>query len=303
MNQANNAFLVTLLLVVFGYAIKRGGFFTEKDGKILSKFIMHSTFPAIVLLLFMRLQMEAHLFLLPLMSILFSGTLLTTAWFVFRPYPNVLRGVLIMGAGGLNTVMFALPIIEGIWGRDALSYLIMFDIGNTLVAFALIYPIGSYFSVLGEPNLKFVLKKIIRLPPLQAMCIGLIINVLQIPIPTIAMDALETIAKANKPLVLILMGIYLNFVFEKQQFRDVSKVLMIRYTIGLSVVGLLYTFMSPCIERSVLMVLVVAPVGLTILPFSDEFQYDTRIAGLLVNLSMIVSFVLMWALVIGLGLF
>jgi malate permease and related proteins len=303
MNQANNAFLITFSLVVFGYAIKKGGFFTEKEGRILSKFIMHTTFPTIVLLLFMRLRIEAHLFLLPLMSLLFGGTLLTIAWYVFRTYANVLRGVLIMGAGGLNTVMFALPIIEGIWGRDALPYLIMFDMGNTLVAFALIYPIGSYFSALGEPNLKFVLKKIIRLPPLQGMFIGLVINILHIPIPTIATDALEIIAKANKPLVLILMGIYLNFVFEKQQFRDVSKVLMIRYTIGLSVVGLLYTFMSPCIERSVLIVLVVAPVGLTVLPFSDEFQYDTRIAGLMVNLSMIISFVLMWALVLGLGLF
>ncbi len=302
MNPANNAFLVTLALVVFGYAIKKGGFFTEKEGKILSKFIMHTTFPAIVLLLFMRLRMEAHLFLLPCMSLLFSSVLLSVAWLVFRPYENLLRGVLIMGAGGLNTVMFALPIIEGIWGRDALPYLIMFDMGNTLVAFALIYPIGSYFSVVGEPSLKFVLNKIIRLPPLQAMCIGLIINVLQIHIPTIATDALETIAKANKPLVLILMGIYLNFVFEKQQLWDVSKVLMIRYAIGLTVVGLLYTFMPPHLERSVLMILVVAPVGLTILPFSDEFQYDTRIAGLLVNLSMILSFVLMWALVLGLGL-
>jgi predicted permease len=303
MNQANNAFLITLSLVVFGYAIKKGGFITEKEGRILSKFVMHTTFPAIVLLLFMRLRMETHLFLLPVMSFLFGSTMLTIAWFVFKAYSNDLRGILTMGAGGLNTVMFAFPIIEGIWGRDALPYALMFDLGNTMVVFGLVYSIGSYFSQAGEAHLKFVLKKVVRLPPLQALSIGLIINVLKIPIPTIATDALEIIAKANKPIVLILMGIYLNFVFEKKQFLDVSKVLIIRYAAGLTAVGLLYTFMSPCIERSVLIVLAVVPVGLTILPFADEFNYDTRIAGLLVNLSMICSFVLMWALVLGLKLF
>ena len=303
MNQANHAFLITLSLVVFGYAIKKGGFISEKEGKILSKFVMHTTFPAIVLLLFMRLQLERQLFVLPLMSFLFGSTMLMVAWLVFQKYPNDLRGILMMGSGGLNTVMFAFPIVEGIWGHDALTYAIMFDLGNTIVVFGLVYPLGSYFSVSGVASFKFVLKKVIQLPPLQALCIGLIINVLNIQIPAIVIDTLEMIAKANKPIVLILMGIYLNFVFEKKQFLDASKVLILRYTIGLIVAGLLYLFMPPCIKRSVLIVLVVAPIGLTILPFSDEFNYDARIAGLLVNLSVIASFVLMWSLVLGLGLF
>jgi predicted permease len=303
MNQANHAFLVTLALVAFGYAIKKGGFITENEGKTLSKFVMHTTFPAIVLLSFMRLHFEAHLFLLPLISFLFGSTMLTIAWFVFKSYPNPLRGILMMGSGGLNTIMFAFPIVEGIWGRDALTFAIMFDLGNTIVVFGFVYSIGSYFSMSGKSSASLVLKKVSRLPALQALTIGLIINILHIPIPIVITDCLETIAKANKPIVLILMGIYLNFVFEKKQFWDVSNVLMIRYAAGLTAILLLYTFMLPCVERSVLIVLVVAPVGLTVLPFSDEFGYDTRIAGLLVNLSLIVSFVLMWALVLGLGLF
>jgi predicted permease len=303
MNQANNAFLVILALVVFGYALKKGGFITEKEGKILSKFVMHASFPAVVLLLFIRLQFDAHLFMLPWIAFLLGSTMIGIAWFVFKPYPNALRGILTMGAGGLNTVMFAFPIVEGIWGREGLAYAIFFDLGNIIVVFGLVYSIGSYFSESGTTGWRFTLKKVSRLPPLQAVAIGLIINLLHIPIPTTMIDGLETIAKANKPIVLIMMGIYLNFGFDRKQLWDVSKVLMIRYGMGLVLVGLLYAFMPPCVERSVLIILVVVPVGLTLLPFSDEFHYDTQIAGLLVNLSSIVSFVLMWALVLGLGLF
>jgi hypothetical protein len=41
---------------------------------------------------------------------------------------------------------------------------------------------------------------------------------------------------------------------------------------------------------------------MALLPFSDELAYDTKIAGMLVNISMLISFALMWALVLGLKL-
>jgi hypothetical protein len=54
--------------------------------------------------------------------------------------------------------------------------------------------------------------------------------------------------------------------------------------------------------QSILIICVVLPIGMTLLPFSDELEYDSRIAGLLVNLSLLISFILMWSLVIGLKL-
>jgi malate permease and related proteins len=51
-----------------------------------------------------------------------------------------------------------------------------------------------------------------------------------------------------------------------------------------------------------MIVCVVLPVGLTLLPFSDELQYDSRMAGVLVNMSLVISFLVMWSLVLGLGL-
>lgn len=302
MNPTNSTFLLTFAFIAFGYALKKGGLITEQDGKTLSKFMMQTSFPALVLLLFMQVHFEPHLFTRTGLAIGLGSTMLTIAWFAFKTYPNALRGILTMGAGGLNTVMFGFPIVEGIWGRDALTYAVLFDLGNTIVVFALVYPIGSYFALSGQTHVMTVLKKVMQLRPLQAMLIGLIINALSIPIPKICIDFLDVLGKANKPVVLILMGIYLNFVFEKQQLKAVSKVLMIRYATGLTVAFLLYNFMLPSVERSVLIVCVLLPVGLTIMPFSDEFQYDSRIAGLLVNASMIISFLVTWALVLGLKL-
>ena len=112
MNQANDVFLITLAMIIFGYLIKKYNYVTEKEGKTISRFLMHTTFPALMVVSTMRIKLESSLFLIPVLTLAFGSTMLLIAWFVFRKYPNDMRGLLTMGAGGLNTGLFAFPIIE-----------------------------------------------------------------------------------------------------------------------------------------------------------------------------------------------
>ena len=267
---------------------------------------MHTTFPALMIVSTIRIDFKPALILSPLLCIALGSIMTLIGWFWFSSYPDRLRGMLTMACGGLNVGLFAFPIIEGIWGREGLVYVAMFDIGNTIITFGLVYSVGSYFAVKEEGTsveFKKVLRKVLQLPPLQAMFIGLTINALDIDLPTVAYDFLDVLAKANKPLVLLLMGIYMSFALEKSQVWAVVKVLSIRYGCGLLVAVLLYFLIpEPSMFRSVLLVCVILPIGMTILPFADELNYDSRIAGVLVNVSLIISFLLMWGLVVGLHL-
>lgn len=306
MNQTNSVFLITLGIATMGFLIKKFDFVTEKDGKSISKFLMHTTFPALMIVSTIRIDFKPALILSPLLCIALGSIMTLIGWFWFSSYPDRLRGMLTMACGGLNVGLFAFPIIEGIWGREGLVYVAMFDIGNTIITFGLVYSVGSYFAVKEEGTsveFKKVLRKVLQLPPLQAMFIGLTINALDIELPTVAYDFLDVLAKANKPLVLLLMGIYMSFTLEKSQVWAVVKVLSIRYGCGLLVAVLLYFLIpEPSMFRSVLLVCVILPIGMTILPFADELNYDSRIAGVLVNVSLIISFLLMWGLVVGLHL-
>jgi predicted permease len=149
----------------------------------------------------------------------------------------------------------------------------------------------------------YLAKRMLSLPPVLGLIIGLTINCLSIPIPSILFNVLDTLAKANKPLVLLLMGIYLSFELDKSQFFAISKVLVLRLIFGFLIVCSLFYLLPAYPQiRNVLMICCLLPIGMTILPFSDELNYDSRIAGTLLNFSLILSFVCMWALVIGLGL-
>ena len=305
MLQANNVFIITLSMILLGFLLKKFNYISEKDGKVISRFLMHTTFPALMLISTAKIKLDTSLLFIPLLAIVLGVLMLVVAWFWFSNYANDIRGVLTMGVGGFNTGLFGFPIIEGLFGKESLVFAIMFDIGNTFIVFGAIYTLGNHFSSNKKKHNDFlpILKKVISLPPVLGMILGLIINVLSIPLPTICFDFLEILAKANKPLVLLLMGIYLSFELNKKLMLAISKVLVIRYLIGLLVVVALY-FMLPTYPtlRNVLMICVILPIGMTILPFSDEMNYDSRIAGTLLNISLLVSFILMWGLVLSLNL-
>jgi predicted permease len=219
---------------------------------------------------------------------------------VFKKEGPTHRGILTMGSAGWNLGLFAYPLIEGIWGWQGLTYAIMFDLGNSVINFMVNYGMGTYLAGNhGTKNpVKHVLKKIFTLPPFQAMLIGLAFNILQIPVFPLAADIIDTIAKGNKPMVLLLMGIYFSVRLPKVAFAKVFQVLGLRYILGLSI-GLLLYYTTPFEfqYRNMLLICLILPAGMTLITYSDELNFDTGIAAAIVNFSMLISFVIMWCLV------
>ena len=75
-----------------------------------------------------------------------------------------------------------------------------------------------------------------------------------------------------------------------------------RYSFGL-VIGLLLFFLLPFdqLYRGILAIALILPVGLAIIPFTVEFSYNERVSGMIANLTIIISFVLLWIVILLLG--
>ena len=297
MGQVNLAFITTLTFIFTGFLLKAGEIIKEQEGKILSRLLMHTTFPALMIVSTIHIDLNFRLFLIPLFAIGISAIMLTIAFFLFKKEKNSIRGVLTMGSGGWNVGLFGFPLIESIWGAKALLFAIMYDIGNTFLAFGVLYPIGSHFSEVPSRGKLNMLKKVLLLPPVLGMIMGLTLNASNIPLPNILEDVLTTLSKANKPLVLLLLGIYLSFNLDKNQFNGILKVLIIRYGIGLLTILAIYFLLPKSLMSSVLIALVILPVGMSVLLFSDELGFDAKIAGTMANLSLLLSFGLLWLVI------
>ena len=306
MEQTNDVFIITIAIILLGFFLKKYNFISENDGKTISRFLMHTTFPALMIISTAKVKLDTSLLLIPVFAIVVGLSMLIIAWIWFSNYEKALRGILTMGVGGFNSGLFGFPIIEGLFGKQAMVYAIMFDIGNTIIVFGAIYSIGSYFSTnkKSQSGMKPILKKVLTLPPVLGILLGLIINITKIKLPAICFDFFEVLAVGNKPLVLLLMGVYLSFELDKKLIIAISKVIIIRVAVGIvAVIGIFFLVNDHFSSlKKVLMLCTLLPIGLTILPFSDELGYDSRIAGTMLNISLIVSFVLMWVFVWMLGL-
>ncbi len=300
MTDPNIVFGSALCIIAIGYALKSAGFIQENDGKSISKFLMHTTFPALVFSTMIRVNITWDLIYLPLIAMFFGMFLSFTAFHLFKNIEPENRGVMTVGSAGFNLGIFAYPLIEGIFGIQGLTYAIMFDLGNSVVNFFVNYGMSNYFS--REPKndniAKHIFSRIISLPPLQAMVLGVVVNLVGIKFPSFALDIISTIASGNKSIVLLLMGIYFSVRLTKKTYFRVFQVLSLRYFMGFLVGGICFYLLPFDLGfRNLLMLCLILPVGMTVITYSDELNLNTPLAASLVNISLVISFAIMWIMV------
>ncbi len=296
--------LTSLCIIGIGYFIKKQKVIAEAEAKVLSKVILYVTFPALIFDTVTSLQISYSLVFLPCVPLVFCLLLLGICYLLFKNKPTEVKGVLFMAASGFNIGLFAYPIIESIWGKEGLQYVAMFDVGNAFAVLGLSYTMGAIYSPAQKSatkviSLTYLGKKLISSVPLVSYLIALGINLLNISFPLLLTNVISAVARANMAMVLLLLGIYLNFRLDKTYATYVYKLLSIRFGLALFTgIFLYYTLPFPQLYRTIVLIGLVLPVGLTVIPFSDEFGYNSRFAGAIANMSILISFALMWALIV-----
>ncbi|MFX0007239.1 MAG: AEC family transporter [Promethearchaeota archaeon] len=308
MTDVNYIFLLSLTMIIIGYILKKLNIISEKNGETIAKVVFNVTLPALIISVVSSTEITPSLGLITLISILYCIPIIILTLFLFKKYPREIKGLIFMAVIGFNVGHFAYPLIQGIWNEEGLKYIAMFDIGNAVVVFVIVYILGLIFSPKNDFHdkkelVKTILKKLLKSAPLMSYFIAISINLFNVTLPLFIVDLLDVLSRANMALTLLLLGIFLNFKFERTQWKNILKVVIIRYSFGL-VVGLLLFFTLPfdLLYRGILAIALILPIGLAIIPFAVEFNYtEKRFAGTLTNLTIIISFILVWIVILALG--
>ncbi len=246
MNSINTTFLLTGFVIAVGYTAKRTGLVSEHAGKAASRIVISITLPALLLLTVSEVDISTELLLLPAASFGIAVFICLAAFFVYRKLPPRLMGIALMMSLGYNVGLFGFPIIESIYGQKAIVPAAMFDIGNAFIIFGLSYYLGKMYSNKSAEtsfSLPAVGKALTTSPPFVSYVIGLGLNLLSIEIPAFIHTPLSLIASANRPLVLLILGIMLNFSFEKAYLKIMLKTILLRYVTGIALGVFLYAFL------------------------------------------------------------
>lgn len=299
---------IFLLLMLVGIAARRKGFLTEANQPQITQIVMNIAYPAIILsgvtgdgphIEGMEL-LKAVGVILALLALM-----LLAAWLLPRllRFPERERGIVNVMVVFTNIGFMGVPMIDGIYGKDALIYMTVLLIPFNLLFFS--YAIETIKGGSGEGG-SFTWRSLVN-PGMTACFLAIIIYLADIRLPYVLSTSIRMLGAMTAPLVMMLMGASLLDTEWKGIYKDarilifmVMKMIVIPVVIML----LLEQFVSNIYLLAVCMATVATPAG-NVIPLLaglyNKSAYQTSVKG--VALSTLVAVVTMpiVAFLTGLG--
>ena len=207
MNAIEITIISIVLMIGLGYFLKRIDFLSEKDIDPLNKIVMYILMPCMI---FSALY-SADMSLLPTLGILpfviltasigsgvISYIVLKRLHYDDKKIWSVLVTVMIA-----NTAFMGYPVNLGVYGHPGFLRAIFCDLATTcmflLLSFVLVLKFGG--------TVKRAFREILLFPPLWAVVLGILFNLLNIPIGPVLDKTVNYLADAAIPLIMISLGL------------------------------------------------------------------------------------------------
>ncbi len=286
--------VVPLLFILFlGYGLKRIRILSASDGGLLLKLVFYIIAPALILQSITTLPLTPTLLYLPLIAILISLLNAAFAFFLgnILRLPKKMLGVFIIAAMIMND-QFVLPFFLSFHGNQEIGKFLLFDLGNSIMTFSIAYYLGCFYGE-NKTNARVIFKKIIFAPPLWAIVIALISNMIHVHYPPVISNFLGLLSNMIIPLVMLALGCFLSFSQEIKQLPKIAITLCLRFGVGL-LLGLFFVhvFHLQGLPKIIVIVCSAAPIAYTTLTYSSLENLDTEFAAAVVSLGILTSIVL-----------
>ena len=207
MNAIEITIISIVLMIGLGYFLKRIDFLSEKDIDPLNKIVMYILMPSMI---FSALY-SADMSLLPTLGILpfviltasigsgvISYIVLKRLHYDDKKIWSVLVTVMIA-----NTAFMGYPVNLGVYGHPGFLRSIFCDLATTcmflLLSFVLVLKFGG--------TVKRAFREILLFPPLWAVVLGILFNLLIIPIVPVLDKTVNYLADGAIPLIMISLGL------------------------------------------------------------------------------------------------
>jgi predicted permease len=294
MNPTLTESLPVISLVVVGFCLKRINFLKEEDGSFLSRLILNITLPCVIFLSISLAKIE----LLELLLLAASGFVIALVLRIlggitanFLKLENSIAGVVILACMVMNIGSLMVPLVSTLYGAEAVSKTAAFDIGNSFMASGYGYYLATQYGSKNPHGLRNGLKKVISVPVIWAVILGLGFNLSAAVIPAFINRMLTPLSLANTPLAMITLGIFVNFKFP--QWKLISMTVFFRMGIGFLVgqLVILLTHMQ-AMDRVIVTLGSAMPIGMIPLAYATAEGLDTEFAASCISLSIILGVIL-----------
>jgi len=298
-----NVVLPLCLCIALGYFLYRINMIEEATQKNMNKLVFRVFLPIYIFNSIYTTDI-AKVFDIRLVALVVLGTLaIFMALMVVIPRvekDNAKRGVMVQASFRSNYVLFGVPIAASLCGEA--------NVGPTSLLVGFVVPIYNILAVVclesfrgGKPDMKKILKGIATNPLIIASVLGIMLNMLGVPLPTGVKKAVTDIGKIATPLSLVVLGAGFRFNAIHDYVRQIAVCMtnkLILSPILAVTVGVLLGL------RNELLVPVLAvfgsPIAVSSYTMAEQMDGDGRLAASLVVLTSVSSILTMFVFIFAL---
>ncbi len=279
---ATTAVVPFIVYLLVGYICKRSGLTNEEFLKVMNGFVFRTFFPFIMFNNIYDVDFAdlSNGFFVPF-AILLTVILIVCAMLAV---PRLVkkdsrRGVIIQAIFRSNTVLYAIPLVESVFGDEGAAK------ASILVAF--IVPLYNIVSVAvleryrgGRANLAILLKNILKNPLIRGAIAGLIFNLLPVTMPAFLKGPISQLSSMATPLSLIVLGGTLHFSSMKKNALPLSIVTFSKLILVPSAVVMIMSLLHfDPVELFVVFCTFATPVAAASYPMAQSMGGDSDLAG------------------------
>lgn len=283
--------LVAFVILFTGAALLRGFALLDRShAERLASFVFSISLPATILVSLDAIQFAHTAWKLPLAAALVTLPLLLLVWPLTHTLhlPRPTRGGFLLGAGCINSVYFAYPVILATLGEAGLAQAILFDLGQTTLTLTVLYGLALWHGT-APTHGPSAMKRFLAAPPLWTLAVVLVLKLFGLGLPSWLRELLVPLHMTTTPLASLVLGLSMSWSGRKT-FGLAALGALVRMggglLLGIAAADVLHLV---GVERTVVILVAGMPSAVTALIFAAEAGLDEDLVASIVALSLAVG--------------
>lgn len=281
-----------IAMILLGYVLKRTSVLKAEDAVSLNKIVINIALPSLIFLAIYKTNLAILPLIAPIPIICISVGLTCglIAYLILKAknYPSKTRWSVVTTCALFNSGFLGYPVILGVFGTDGFIRAIFYDMGSTI----LFISFGIFFLLILGGKYSDILKRSVLFPPIWGIILGLLLNFLNIPIGFEISQILTYLSSATIPLIMISLGLSMEFRGIKEHIGLASLVSVIKLGIApLLAFTIVLLLGMGGLQKSVTVVEAGMPSAMLALVLAITYELDIRVSAACIFLSTIISMI------------
>ena len=290
--SALETILSIIILIIIGYLTKQIGLLKTDDSLLLNKIVLNIALPALIFSALYSADLSNITSLIGITFIcLLTGFIGGFVGYVFsriRKHSKKTRWGITSASALFNSGFMGYPIFLGVYGAVGLVRAIFFDTGSTI----LFILFGILFALLFGGEYSAIAKRIMTFPPIYAIILGIVLNLLHLNIGSIAPQILTYLSGAAVPLIMISLGLSLEASSLKNYFKEAVVVSSIKLILAPLIALVIVVILGISgLNGKVIIAEAAMPAAMLSLVLAITYELDIKAVSACIFLSTVLSMI------------